>query len=532
MAPGSFLNLKLINLKLKAMIKKTSIVIILFLLGIAFFSSCKRELPTYYQYDSYIYSTNDENGGNWKPILLSSNEQIVVPTPEASSSAAYKAELASLKTLVDKASTSQQAAVTYWSNNPINRWSEIALELIAKYNLTVGPNADGTYPSPNPANPSAYPKYPYSHPPYASRALAYLSVAQFDGLITAWHYKYKYNRAAPYVQDPSIKYAYLKNVTPSYPSDGAVIAETSKEILAVMFPNERAYLQKLEDENLQSLLISGGNTQSDIDAGRAIGSQIASIALTRAASDGMKNAQVSKTVADSISNSAFERFGWRWENMEIPKRPVGQVPFLCYVKLWNVPKVQDVRPPVPPAPGSKEFEAAADLLRNYEQIQTEDHSMISSYWADGIETYTPPGHWNRFTKEFIVKYKLNPLRSARTYAYTNMALMDAGICCWDAKYYYNYPRPIQLLDNLKTIAGTPNFPSYPSGHSTFSAAAATVLSYIFPQEKAVVEKYAEEAGISRLYGLIHFSFDNSAGAEQGSKVGGYTVNKAKADGAD
>ncbi|MBK7607487.1 MAG: hypothetical protein IPI18_09915 [Saprospiraceae bacterium] len=59
----------------------------------------------------------------------------------------------------------------------------------------------------------------------------------------------------------------------------------------------------------------------------------------------------------------------------------------------------------------------------------------------GSAPYTPPGHLNEFTKEFIVKYKLNPLRSARTFAYLNMAMMD-GVLVVDAKYYYHYPRPI------------------------------------------------------------------------------------------
>jgi hypothetical protein len=58
----------------------------------------------------------------------------------------------------------------------------------------------------------------------------------------------------------------------------------------------------------------------------------------------------------------------------------------------------------------------------------------------------------------------------------NMAIVDAGISCWDAKYYYHYPRPIQVIPGFKTILGTPNFPAYTSGHSTFSAAAAEVLS--------------------------------------------------------
>jgi len=69
-------------------------------------------------------------------------------------------------------------------------------------------------------------------------------------------------------------------------------------------------------------------------------------------------------------------------------------------------------------------------------------------------------------------------------ALMNTASMDAGICCWKAKYDYWYPRPIQADPTIKTAFPTPNFPSYTSGHSDFSAAAGGVLSYIFPKEKS------------------------------------------------
>jgi membrane-associated phospholipid phosphatase len=127
---------------------------------------------------------------------------------------------------------------------------------------------------------------------------------------------------------------------------------------------------------------------------------------------------------------------------------------------------------------------------------------------------------------------MNPLRTARTFAYLNMAIMDAGISCWDAKYYYHYPRPIQTIPGFKTILGTPNFPSYTSGHSTFSAAAAEVLSNIFPAEAAQCRAWAEEAAMSRVYAGIHYRFDSEVGLDQGKKVATYTVNKMKADGAN
>jgi len=163
---------------------------------------------------------------------------------------------------------------------------------------------------------------------------------------------------------------------------------------------------------------------------------------------------------------------------------------------------------------------------------TREQRKIANWWSDGFNTTTPPGHWNKFASDFVVKYKYNPLRSARVFAYMNMAIQDAGIACWDAKYYYHYPRPIEMIEGFKTILGTPNFPAYTSGHSTFSAAAAEVLSYVFPEESNQVWEWAHEAANSRLYGGIHWTFDATVGLEQGKTVAEYAVERARLDGAN
>ena len=115
-------------------------------------------------------------------------------------------------------------------------------------------------------------------------------------------------------------------------------------------------------------------------------------------------------------------------------------------------------------------------------------------------------------------------------ALLNTAMMDAGINCWDAKYFYMFPRPSQMDPEIKTATGLPNFPSYTSGHSTFSMSGATVLGYVFPDHKAEVEAMAAEAGISRIYGGIHYNFDNDSGAACGNRVGQFAIARGRADG--
>ncbi len=495
-------------------------------------SSCEKDLPTFFDYQGYEFASADSDGGNWQPILITRGDEIKIPAPDDISSTSYQQELAELKLAMSQKTSSDEEILRYWTQNPIIRWNEIALELIAKYNIIPGPNADDSYTLPNPANPAGPPAFPFAHPPYAVRALAYLSVAQFDGLISAWYYKQLYNRPAPFIQDETIQPSYVDNIRLSYPADGAVIARTSREILTAMFPLEANYLASKEAEHLKSLGLSGANVKSDIDAGVLIGDAISKIALARAATDGMKNAQAPKVVSDSLAAAAFNKFGWKWVNQELPQRPVGLTPLYGKVKMWSVDNVEDTRPPTPPAIGSPVYNADVQILKNYAANVTEETRRITNFWQDGLGTYTPPGHWNDIANKYIVQYKMNPLRSARTFAYLNMAMMDGGISCWDAKYYYHYPRPIQTIDGFKTIAGTPNFPAYTSGHSVFSAAGAEVLAYIFPNEAATVRGWAAEAAMSRVYGGIHWTFDATVGTSQGMDVAGYTVAKAKLDGAD
>ncbi len=504
--------------------------IVIFLLILSA-SSCIEETPNFYEFEGYQFEKLDENGGTWKTILLSNPTQISIPQPMPTNSAEYQAELMGLKQQMSGLSVAQKAAVRYWTNNPVLRWNEIALELAAKYNLIPGPNADGTYTLPNPANPAGPPPFPFAHPPYTSRMLAYLSVAQFDALVVAWHYKYEYNRAAPYQVDNGIVQAYAPSQLPSYPSDGATIAIVSKEILVTMFPLEAIYLENKYKEHIASLVHAGINVPSDIAAGTIIGIEVVKLANQRASTDGMSKAQTPKAVSDSITNAAFTRFGWKWQNTETPQRPVGLTPLFGNVKMWNVPTVEEVRPGPPPSPGSIEFERDVQELKRFASHMTLNQRRIANWWEDGLGSYTPPGHWNKFAKESIVKHKLNPLRSARVFAYMNTAIMDAGVACWDTKYYYHYPRPVETISGFKTILGTPNFPAYTSGHSTFSSAGAEVLAYFFPADATQFRIWAEEAAVSRIYGGIHYRFDAEVGSEQGKNVGTYAVNRAKGDGA-
>jgi hypothetical protein len=191
-----------------------------------------------------------------------------------------------------------------------------------------------------------------------------------------------------------------------------------------------------------------------------------------------------------------------------------------------------IRPPAPYLTNSAEFKKETEEVLSFSKNRTREHEEQVAFWADGIGTYTPTGHWNAIAADEFVKQKYSEVRWARNFALLNMAEMDAAIVCWDTKYFYFNQRPSQANPNIKTLTGVPNFPAYTSGHSNFSGAAATVLSYLLPDRGTKFTDLANAAAMSRLYGAIHYRSDCEVGLLTGNKVGGYAVQRAKTDGAD
>jgi hypothetical protein len=504
---------------------------LLVLVGLLLFSNgCDKSLDLP-EYQAFAPSTLDENGGNWKLYVLKSATEFTIAEPKPASSTEYSQEIAEIKALQASLTNDQKAKVNYWNTGGVFRWNEIARELAARYNLPPVAGPDGKYPVPDANNPFQEPKFPFSNPPYAARAFAYLAVAQYDGLIAAWKYKYMYKRARPSSVDPSLNVLAPATDLPTYPSEDALVATVSMEILKFMFPTEVEYLTKQAEEHKNSRLWAGTQVRSDIQAGEELGKLVAQKILAAAKADGMKDAN-NQALVSGMQESAMSRgLTVAWKSQELPYR-APLLPNYGAVKTWNFDEATKIqlRPGPPPAIGSPEFNKDMDELRKYAKGLTREQYRIASFWADGPGTSTPPGHWNKIATNLIHKNKFNELRAARTMALVGTSLMDAGVCCWDTKYYYFYPRPYQMDNSIKTMVGLPNFPSYTSGHSTFSAAAATVLGYLFPEEATELEAKAIEAAESRIYGTIHYRFDSEVGLRCGKNIGSYAVLRGQQDG--
>lgn len=225
--------------------KKQSILAIGAAFGLLFFATqCDKNAPEAPSIEPYAETNLEASAGTWKTYLSIDDSKTVVPTPEAPGSTAYQTELTQLKASMAGATAEQKELAIFWGSNGVTRWHEIARELAANYNVPPNYNADGTYPAPDPANPTAYPRFPFANPPVASRMFALLGVAQYDALVACWKRKFEHNRLAPYKNASDIQPLIPTNDLPSYPSEDAVVAAASREILKFIFPGEVSYINE------------------------------------------------------------------------------------------------------------------------------------------------------------------------------------------------------------------------------------------------------------------------------------------------
>jgi hypothetical protein len=221
----------------------------------------------------------------------------------------------------------------------------------------------------------------------------------------------------------------------------------------------------------------------------------------------------------------------------------------------------------PPPPAYSEDERSPYVIqyeRVYDQSKslTDDQTEIAKFWDDNpfvIEhsghlmfadkKITPGGHWIGITTIACKQSHAGAVKTAQAYALTSVSLFDAFICCWEVKYKYSYARPVTNIEekldhNWLPLLQTPPFPEYTAGHSTISAAAASMLTHEFGDNFAFQDtsdlhyigiqrhfpsflKASDETAISRFYGGIHYLNSSLEGAKQGHLIGDFIWGKLK-----
>ena len=222
-------------------------------------------------------------------------------------------------------------------------------------------------------------------------------------------------------------------------------------------------------------------------------------------------------------------------------------------------------PPPPPAysddQNSAFFKQAKEVYDQNKSL-TAEQKTIATYWDDNPfvvvhnghmmfadKKITPGGHWMGITSIACKQSHAGAVKTAQAYALTSVALFESFITCWQVKYQYAYERPVSVINekidhNWLPLLQTPPFPEYTAGHSTISAASATVLTHVFGDNYAFQDtsdrkyiglqrhfdsfnKAAAETAMSRFYGGIHYKNSSLMGAEQGKQVGEYIWQKLK-----
>jgi membrane-associated phospholipid phosphatase len=295
-------------------------------------------------------------------------------------------------------------------------------------------------------------------------------------------------------------------VSGKQPSEAAAVSAAAAAVLLALYPVEQPAIAEQWATDSVYLFTFASERDADFNAGTRLGQAAAAAVLARAATD-----RTTEPFTGTIPTGPQH-----WVNIP-PAQPVA--PLWGNAKRWLMTTGSQFRPAAPPAYGSAEFQTALAQVVSMTAARTPEQLVSAQFWQFASGPAGPMGYFTELAIPLVKASDMNERASARTFALLHMAMMDATIACWDAKYTWWYVRPFQADARVTTPVGRPNFPAYPSAHSCLSSAAGAVLSGIFPSSKASMDAKVAEAGVARIVAGLHFSFDVTAGQELGSKVG-------------
>ena len=238
-------------------------------------------------------------------------------------------------------------------------------------------------------------------------------------------------------------------------------------------------------------------------AGELLGRTAAAPVLARARIDGV----------DAVWTGAIPSGAGFWRTSSNPATPM-----LGHMLPWVLASGSEFRPAAPPAFGSAAFNDALAEVKSIAATRTAAQSALALQYALGGGTFRTQGYWNVVASDLATRAGQSEHASAHTLALLNLAMNDASIACFDAKYTYWLLRPSQADPAITLSVSLPNHPAYPSSHSCTSGAAAEILSTVFASDAPGLLATARDIGLSRIYAGIHYRFDLDAGAALGQRV--------------
>jgi hypothetical protein len=387
-------------------------------------------------------------------------------------------------------------------------------------------------------------------PPVASRIYAYASVAGYEALIPGF----------PQYQSMA---GQLKGLQPCpKPEAGKEYCYPLASANALLVVGKQLVFSEGDMQELKEQIFEDFkqmNMPPDVyDRSMAFGEQIAKHILAWSKTDNY--AQTRSAPKFTIDTKEASR--WR------PTPPMygdALEPHWPEIRPWVMDSAGQFKP-VPPLPFSteknSEFYKQADEVYEIGKNLTPEQTATAWYWDDnpfamevqghlafGKKKIGPGGHWMNIAAHTCRKAKADMMKSMETYLKASCAMADGFISCWNAKYYYNLIRPESYINqyidqNWRPLIQTPPFPEYTSGHSTISAAAATVLTNLYGDNFAFSDstetefgipprnfnsfiQASTEVGLSRLLGGIHYKGGNEQGLKSGQAIGTYVSEKLK-----
>lgn len=348
-----------------------------------------------------------------------------------------------------------------------------------------------------------------SGPNLSSRNLAILHTAIFDAVNAITGARRPYRFAVPLEGEASVE---------------AAAAGAAHEVISALYP--------VAARRADKIVAPFSDTN-----GLALGRMIARMALRSRENDGIN--------ADKPYIPSAEPGQWR---RTPPYFRPPATPQWRDVTLFALPEKESFVSPPPPALGSPEFLSAVNEVKTLggkiSSVRTPEQTLIAKFWSDFSYTSMPPGHWHQIAASICRDRHVSLEDSARLFALLSVAQADAAIICWETKYRYNLWRPVTAIQRedkkWDALLPAPPFPAYTSGHSTFSKASAEILTHFFGSDDiafsarsdtvpnvirnfASFSECADEIGMSRIYGGIHYSFDNEMGKATGQRIGKYVA---------
>jgi PAP2 superfamily len=324
-------------------------------------------------------------------------------------------------------------------------------------------------------------------------------------------------------------------------SQEAAAAAAAHRVLVALYPTLKSAL----DTELQQSLAEIPDRERKTE-GILIGETVADRILALRGNDG-SDAQPTPYVFGSAPGD--------YESTPPNFLPQPQFTHWSRVTPFALARADQFRPGPPPALTSDKYSDALNQIKSLGIVNsttaTADEALTGRFWNGAIQNY-----WNEISQTASVAHSLSTAANARLFALLNLSFADGVIAFYDAKYTYNFWRPVTAIraadtdNNPETVADlkwlpqagkTAADPSYPGAHAVISAAGAEVLISFFGREHfkfsvtsevlpGVERSFtnfsaaAEEATLSRIFAGQHFSFDLTSGNRLGRKVADFVVD--------